>query len=104
MLMPLTRNTQQNRTGLLDAVNKITSKELTTNITDAIRKGFDELNAVQQRRRILIMLSDGKIDLLSKDKDEAAPAELKLLLPEPAKSNIKGLYGGLYRTIRQRPA
>jgi hypothetical protein len=87
VLMPLTQNTQQNREGLCSALNKISSKEMTTNITEAVQKGFDHVKPSQQKK-VLLMLSDGKLDLGSLEKDVAAQARLKQLLPEVAKENI----------------
>ncbi len=89
VLAPLTENTKKSRESLFGAINKITSKEFSTNITDAVKKGFDELKASGRKNRILILMSDGKLALGSKERDEAALAELSKLLPEVAKSGIR---------------
>lgn len=89
VLAPLTENTKKNRERLFGAINKITSKEFSTNITDAVKKGFDELKSSDRKNRILILMSDGKLALGSKEKDEAAFAELTKLLPEVAKAGIR---------------
>lgn len=89
VLAPLTENIKKNRERLFRAINKITSKEFSTNITDAVKKGFDELKTSSRKNRLLILMSDGKLALGSKEKDEAAFAELTGLLPEVAKSGIR---------------
>jgi Mg-chelatase subunit ChlD len=89
VLAHLTENTKKNREGLFGAINKITSKEFSTNITDAVKKGFEELKASNRKNRILILMSDGKLALGSKEKDEAAFKELSGFLPEIAKSGIR---------------
>jgi Mg-chelatase subunit ChlD len=89
VLATLTENTKKNREGLFGVINKITSKEFSTNITDAVKKGYDELKSSSRKNRILILMSDGKLALGSKEKDEAALVELSRLLTELAKSDIK---------------
>ncbi|MBI5214102.1 MAG: VWA domain-containing protein [Nitrospirae bacterium] len=89
VLAPLTKNTKKNQGRLFDAVNKVTSKEFSTNITDAVKKGFEELKSSSRKNRALILMSDGKLALGSKEKDETAFAELSKLLPELAKAGIK---------------
>ncbi len=89
VLATLTENTKKNRERLFGVINKITSKEFSTNITDAVKKGFDGLKTSSRKNRVLILMSDGKLALGSKEKDEAAFAELTGLLPEVAKSGIR---------------
>jgi Mg-chelatase subunit ChlD len=89
VLAALTDNTKKNREKLFDAVNRISSKEFSTNITEAVKKGFDELMSSQRKNRMLILMSDGKLALGSEEKDRAALAELSKLLPELARSGIK---------------
>jgi len=88
-LAPLTLNKKQNRKQLFSAVDRITSKEYSTNITDAVQKGFDELRASLRRERIIIMMSDGKLALGAAEKDTAALEQLKRLLPKLAQANVK---------------
>jgi Mg-chelatase subunit ChlD len=88
LLRPLTRNTGQNRQVLFDAVEKITSKELYTNITEAVLQGLNELKKSRQRNRIMVMMSDGKIDLGSKEKDDLSHSILTGILPELARKQI----------------
>lgn len=88
LLLPLTQSTRENRTSLFGAVEKITSKALFTNITEAVQKGFEELRKSSGRSRIIIMMSDGKIDLGSPDKDEQSRGTLLSILPELAAAQI----------------
>jgi Mg-chelatase subunit ChlD len=88
-LAPLMQNKKQDRKQLFSAVDRITSKEYSTNITDAVQKGFDELKASPRQERIIIMMSDGKLALGAAEKDAASLEQLKRLLPELAKANIK---------------
>jgi len=89
LLLPLTQNTEAGRKDLFGAVTKITSKEFSTNITAAVQKGLDELKTSRKQQRMLIMMSDGKLALGTKERDDAALAALNMLLPELAKANIK---------------
>jgi Mg-chelatase subunit ChlD len=89
LIIPLMQNTDLNRKALFGAVEKITSKEMFTNITEAVQKGFDELKKSQQRNRIMIMMSDGKIDLGSREKDDAARRALSDILLELARAKIQ---------------
>ncbi|MBI3592081.1 MAG: VWA domain-containing protein [Nitrospirae bacterium] len=88
-LIGLTQNSGKNRQILINAIGKISSREFATNITAGVERGFDELKPSQRRNRMLLLMSDGKLALGSKEKDEAAFKELSGLLPELAKSNIK---------------
>lgn len=89
VLATLTENTKKNRGSLFNAVNKITSKEFSTNITDAVRKGFEELKTSDKKNRIIILMSDGKLALGSEEKDKEAFSELSKLLPELTKSGVR---------------
>jgi Mg-chelatase subunit ChlD len=88
LLKPLTQNSGQNRQSLFNAVDKITSKELYTNITGAVLQGLKELEMSHRRNRIMIMMSDGRIDLDSREKDEASQSILMGILPELARKQI----------------
>lgn len=88
LLIPLTKNTGENRDSLMKAVNKISSKEFSTNIYDGLKKGYDELKTSSARKKVLIMLSDGKLTLGSKEKEAEAMSNISALLPELAKSGI----------------
>ncbi len=88
-LAPLTPGGKKDRPLLFSAVNKITSREMTTNITEAVKFGLATLKASKRQNRIMLLMSDGKIDLLSKEKDEASAAELAALLSDVAKAGIR---------------
>ncbi|MCL4492111.1 MAG: VWA domain-containing protein [Nitrospirae bacterium] len=88
-LIPPTQNTVKNRQRLFDAVNKISSKEFSTHIQDGVKKGYEEIKASTAAGKVLILMSDGKLTLGSKEKEDAAHAELSRLLPELPKSGIK---------------
>ena len=88
-LIPLTPDTKGNRTALFNAAGKITSKEFSTDITGAIKKGVEELQSSGRKKRALILMSDGKLALGDTKKDEASLDELMKLLPELNNSNIK---------------
>ncbi len=88
LLQPLTQNIGQNRQALFDAVEKITSRELHTNITEAVRQGLNELEKSRQRNRIMVLMSDGRIDLGSKERDDLSTSVLMGILPELAREQI----------------
>ncbi|MFO0752845.1 MAG: vWA domain-containing protein [Thermodesulfovibrionales bacterium] len=88
-LLPLAQNTKENRRKLFSAVNAVASKEFSTHIHDAVKKGYEELAFSKRKNRVLLLLSDGKLTLGAPEKDEAALAELTKLLPELAKAQIK---------------
>ena len=89
LLSPLMQNTEQNRTSLFSAVDRISSTEYSTNIYDAVQKGYQGLIESDRQGRFLLMMSDGELALGSPEKDKAAFTALNSLLPELAKSNIK---------------
>jgi uncharacterized protein with von Willebrand factor type A (vWA) domain len=88
-LAPLTLNTKQNHKQLFSAVDRITSKEYSTNITGAVKRGFEELRSSPRQERIIIMMSDGKLALGEAEKDTASLEELKRFLPVLAQANVK---------------
>jgi len=88
LLQPLTQNIGQNRMAFLGAIEKISSKELYTNITEAVQQGLNELEKSPQRNRIMIMMSDGRIDLGSKERDDASQSILTGVLTELARKQI----------------
>lgn len=88
-LLPLTRNTKGNRNGLFRAISMISSKEFSTNIQEGVRKGYEDIRASSGKDRILVLMSDGKLTLGSREKEEAANAELSRLLPELSKVGVK---------------
>jgi len=88
-MIPLTKNTSANRKKLFDAVEEITSKEFSTNIADAVQKSYDVLKGTAPRERMVVMMSDGRLALGSKDKDAAASTALEQLLPALAHEGIR---------------
>ena len=88
-LIPLTANSRNNRQAFIKAISRITSKELTTDITGAVKKGVEELKASKRKNRVLIIMSDGKIDLGDPAKGKSSLEELQKLLPDIKKSGIR---------------
>ncbi len=88
-LIPLTPNTKNNRAALFSAVGKISSREFSTDITGAVRQGLKELQSSNNKNRVLILMSDGKLALGDPQKDEASLAELAKLLPEVKAAGIR---------------
>ncbi len=89
LLVPLTPNTEKNREKLLKGINQIGSHELLTNLYEAIRRGLAELKPSPRNNRLLLLLSDGKLDLGSKEKEETALNQLAQLWPNFAQEKIK---------------
>ncbi|HUJ17006.1 MAG TPA: VWA domain-containing protein [Nitrospirota bacterium] len=89
MLIPLTANNDQSRPAVFRAIDRISSREFSTNILDAVQKGYDELKQSTTKNRILVMMSDGRLALGSAEKDSAAHAELMKLLPELKDAGIR---------------
>jgi Mg-chelatase subunit ChlD len=89
VLIPLTQNTNRNRERLFGAINRVTSREFSTNITEAVKRGFEALKESERKKRIIVLLSDGKLALGDEEKDRAAHEELSRLLPELVNSGIK---------------
>ena len=89
LLSPLARNSPKNRKKLFRAIDRISSREFSTNITDAVRKGFQQLTVSHNTNKIMILMSDGRLALGSPEKDVAAFAELTRILPEVAKAGVK---------------
>ncbi len=88
-LLPLSVNKRSQRPLIDRAIDQITSKEYSTHIHLAIKKGLEILKETKEGSGILVLMSDGKLTLGSTEKDEAAMAELLKLLPEAAKLGIK---------------
>jgi Mg-chelatase subunit ChlD len=89
-LIPLTDNLPANQKLFSTAIQKhITSQELYTNLSEAAKKGYEEIKGSPRGTKILLLMSDGQMDLGSKEKDAAALNELFSLIPELTKANIK---------------
>jgi Mg-chelatase subunit ChlD len=88
-IAPLTRNTLANREKLFSGIDNITAKEFNTNITEAVQKAFEKLKSSSRKNRVIILLSDGMLDLGSPVQNEKSYKELTRLLPEIAQAEIK---------------
>jgi len=88
-LKPLIPNTGKNHAALFNVIDQISSGELSTNMTDAVKQGFEELMQSRRKNRFLVMLSDGKLALGSRQDDDAAFETLKRLLPGLAGAGIR---------------
>jgi Mg-chelatase subunit ChlD len=88
-LLPLSDNNRAMRPAIEKAIDKISSREFSTHMHLAVKKGIEMLKDTKEGSGILVLMSDGKLTLGSKEKDEAAMEELLRLLPEAAKAGIK---------------
>src|SRR5208283_317490 len=88
LLLPLTRNSKENYGRFVSAINKVSSREFSTNIYEGVEKGFDQLKTSASNKKVLLLLSDGKLTLGSKEKEAVAFSNLSALLPELVKSGI----------------
>lgn len=89
-LVPLTENLPDNQKIFFQALQKnIGSQELFTNLYDALKKGYEEMRGSKRSNKILLFISDGQMDLGSKEQDETAQKALSRLLPELVKDKIK---------------
>ncbi|MGO9014120.1 MAG: VWA domain-containing protein [Dissulfurispiraceae bacterium] len=88
LLLPLTRCSKESYGRFTSAINKISSREFSTNIYDGVKMGFDELKTSQSSKKVLLLLSDGKLTLGSKEKEAEALSSLSALLPKLVKSGI----------------
>lgn len=88
-LIPLTENKRSSRTKIQSAIDKVTSKEFSTHIHLAVKKGLEILSETKEKTGILILMSDGKLTLGSDEKDEEAKKELFELLGDAKKMGVK---------------
>ncbi|MBN2654790.1 MAG: VWA domain-containing protein [Nitrospirae bacterium] len=88
-LLSLTDVSDKNTKAISNAVSAISSKELATNIYLAVKSGYEELSRSERKNRIMLLMSDGKLALGTKERDEEANAALNALMPEVVKSGIK---------------
>ncbi|MBA4373541.1 MAG: hypothetical protein C0402_11850 [Thermodesulfovibrio sp.] len=71
------------------AVDQVHSQGAHTNIHEAVVKAYDLLKQSPRTQRLIILMTDGKMDLGDGKKDAALVAELKeVILPELRKSGI----------------
>ncbi|MFA5073218.1 MAG: vWA domain-containing protein [Nitrospirota bacterium] len=87
-LAPLIKNSPENREKLFSGIDNITTKEFNTNLTEAIQKAYEKLKPLSDGRRIIVVLSNGLLDLGSSSLNEKAHKELKQLLPPIAQAGI----------------
>jgi Mg-chelatase subunit ChlD len=88
LLLPLTQNSRENHDRFVSAINKISSREFSTDIYAAVKKGYDEIKPSAGKKKVLVLMSDGKLTLGSKEKEAVALSSLSALLPELVKSGI----------------
>ena len=88
-MIPLTPNLPGNRQIFSSVLQKISSQELYTNLYEAVKKGVKEIRTSPRSNKILLLFSDGQMDLGSKEKDDLALKEFTKLLPELVRANIK---------------
>jgi hypothetical protein len=88
-IAPLTKNTLANRERLFNGVDNITAKEFNTDITGAVRKAYDNLKPSSRANRVIVLMSNGALDVGSTAGNEKAYQELKAMLPEMAQAGIK---------------
>ncbi|MCX8026719.1 MAG: VWA domain-containing protein, partial [Thermodesulfovibrionales bacterium] len=85
-LLSFTENKRSNRDKIHSAIEKVTSKEFSTHMHLAIKEGYELL---KDTSGIIVLMSDGKLTLGDKEKDEKAMKELLNMLPSIAKAGIK---------------
>jgi Mg-chelatase subunit ChlD len=88
-LIPLTENKKENSPLFSKAIQEISSKDLTTDLFSAVLKGYEGIKDSPKKNKILVLMSDGKMDLGSQKLDEEALKKLEDLLPEIINSKIK---------------
>ncbi|HMK66757.1 MAG TPA: vWA domain-containing protein [Thermodesulfobacteriota bacterium] len=88
-LIPLTENKKENASLFSRAIQEITSKDLTTDLYSAVLRGYEGIKDSPRKNRILVLMSDGKMDLGSQKQDEEALKKLEDLLPEIIRYKIK---------------
>lgn len=89
VLLPLTPNPRKNKEKIFQAVQKINPNAQFTDLHQAIRLGLLELGKTKRENRILILLSDGKLDLGSREKEKNATSEVSKLWPDFSREKIK---------------
>lgn len=75
----LTQADRPHQAGLLASVEKISAKGAYTNLHAALAKGYEMLQREgdSKRRRMLVLMSDGKMDTGDFDKDEALKEKIR---------------------------
>lgn len=78
------------RDALLKAAYSVGSTGAYTNIHEGLRRGFAALGEKSANERIIILMSDGKIDLGDKRKEETLTAQImNELLPELGRDHVR---------------
>lgn len=81
---------KQNRMQLIKSLEKITSSGKYTNIYDGLQKGYEILKASANKERLLILMSDGQMDLGDKAREDSLTKEMQaVLLPELKKAGVR---------------
>lgn len=81
---------KQKRTGLIKSLEKITSDGKYTNIYDGLQKGYELLKPSSNKERLLILMSDGQMDLGDKAREDSLTKEMQaVLLPELKKTGLR---------------
>lgn len=91
VLSGLTQNiTGQNRKLLLKSLEKISSTGKYTDIYSGVQKGYELLKTSAGKERLIILMSDGQMDLGDKAREETLLKELQTtLLPEIKKAGVR---------------
>lgn len=80
---------KQNRMKLIKSLDKITSAGKYTNIYGGIHKGYELLKASANKEKMLILMTDGRMDLGDKTREDALLKEMQGLLPELKQAGVK---------------
>lgn len=86
----LSLKTVKNEKQLLKTIENISASGAHTNIHDALNEGFGLLKRSKRKEKILVLMSDGKMDVGAREKDLLLlERTLDVLTPALARKNIK---------------
>lgn len=86
----LSLDSPKNEAQLLKAIDKISASGAHTNIHDALSQGYRLLKRSKRKEKILVLMSDGKMDVGEREKDrQLLESTLNVLTPALAKKGIK---------------
>lgn len=86
----LSLTTNKNEKQLLKTIENISASGAHTNIHDALSEGYGLLKRSKRKEKILVLMSDGKMDVGAREKDLLLlERTLDVLTPALAKKNIK---------------
>ncbi|MBI5641735.1 MAG: VWA domain-containing protein [Nitrospirae bacterium] len=86
----LRADSRENRTKIFRAIESINSRGPYTNIHDGIKKGFEMLSLSDRKEKMIILMSDGKMDLGNREKEDSLISDMRAtLLPEISKAGVK---------------